>query len=499
MAESSLVWQDWLVIAAYGSGMLAVGWYYARKTRSTEDYLLGGRKMNPITVGLSLFATLMSTLSFLAYPGEMIKHGPMVFAGLTVLPVVYLVVGYVLIPRFMRLNVTSAYEILETRFGLSVRLMGTLFFLSLRFLWMATIIYATVNKALIGILNVDPKWAPLICLSMGLITLAYTSLGGLRAVVITDAIQTLILLLGAVVTLLLITHHFGGPGGWFPQTWFENWEEFRIGPELQGRLPIVNAMIMIFTWYICTAGSDQMAIQRYLATRNVKAARRTMAVSLSTNFIVQVILALVGLALMAYFTQMPQLLEDGSSVSAQADRLFPRFIVVGLPPGLSGLVTAGLMAAAMSSLSSGVNSSASVISRDLFERFSRKKRSEQDNLKRVQLISVVTGLAATALSLGVGWVEGNLLEVVIKVVNLFVGPLFVLFFLALFVPFANTIGALVGGVAGVAIAVAIGYFEIFNIGIAWMVFLALVGGVIVGMITSIIVNYFLRLFGIIHG
>ncbi|MBN2211615.1 MAG: sodium/solute symporter [Sedimentisphaerales bacterium] len=488
MTGRSLVWQDWLVIAAYGAGMLAVGWYYARKNRNAEDYLLGGRQMNPITVGLSLFATLMSTLSFLAYPGEMIKNGPLVFAGLAALPFVYIVVSYILIPRFMRLNVTSAYEILETRFGLSVRMMGTFYFLLLRFLWMATIIYTTASVAFNGILGLEAKWIPLICIIMGVITLAYTSLGGLRAVVITDAIQTLILLLGAIVTLLFITHHFGGVGGWFPDAWFDHWTPLQIGPSLQGRFPIVNAVIMIFTWHVCTAGSDQMAIQRYLATRSVQAARKTYAVSVITNFVTQALLAAVGLALLAYFTDMPQMLEDSQSVYDQADRLFPRYIVAGLPAGLSGLVTAGLMAAAMSSLSSGVNSSASVISRDFFERFSHKKLTEQARLQRVRIISLVTGLVATAMSISISGVEGNLLEVVIKVVNLLVGPLFVLFFLALFVPLANTVGALVGGAVSFIIAVAIGYFEIFHIGISWMIFLALIGGISVGITVSMMVN-----------
>jgi len=108
---------DWIVIALYALGMLAVGWYYARRTSTTDDYLLGGRTMSPWKVGLSLFATLLSTLTYLALPGEMIKYGPMVLSQLVSMPFVALVVGWLLIPFIMRQRVTSAYEILESRFG----------------------------------------------------------------------------------------------------------------------------------------------------------------------------------------------------------------------------------------------------------------------------------------------------------------------------------------------------------------------------------------------
>ncbi len=486
MATPSLAPLDWIVIAAYGLGMLAIGWYFAGKTKNSEDYLLGGRKMNPTAVGLSLFATLMSTLSYMAYPGEMIKHGPMVFAGLVSFPLVYYIAGYWLIPRFMPLNVTSAYEILETRFGLSVRLMGTGFFLCLRFLWMAMIIFTMAKAVLVDILGLSTSWIPLLCLAMGLVTLAYTSLGGLRAVVITDVIQTVILFLGAGLTLLVIVRYFQGFGGCFPAVWPEHWDALNLGLNVQGRMTGGNAILMVWTWYICTAGSDQMAIQRYLATRDVRAARKTMAVSLGANFMVHILLALVGLALLAYFTDKPQLLPDGQSVVSHADMLFTRFIVLGLPSGVSGLVIAGLLAAAMSSLSSGVNSAASVISKDIWERFSGKPLTPETQLSRLRWLSVFIGLAATALSLALGGVEGNLFDKVVKVCNLFVGPLFVLFFLALFVPFANSAGTLAGGAVSVVIAVAIGYYEVFDIGISWMVFLALAGGVAVGIIVSLL-------------
>src|SRR4051812_24957967 len=116
---------DWLVVAAYMASMLGVGEYYARKNKSEEDYLLGGRKMGSFTVGLSLFASLLSTATYLGLPAEMIQHGPMAFTRILAYPFVYVIGAYALIPFLMRLDVTSAYEILEKRFGLGVRLMAS--------------------------------------------------------------------------------------------------------------------------------------------------------------------------------------------------------------------------------------------------------------------------------------------------------------------------------------------------------------------------------------
>jgi len=198
-------WLDWLVVGIYGFGMIGVGFYYMRRTKSTDDYLLGGRTMKPWTVGLSLFATLLSTISYLATPGEIIQNGPMLLGKLVAMPFVYWIIGWFFIPFIMRLKVTSAYEILEKRLGGSIRTLGAVTFLSLRLIWMAVIIYATTDKVLIPLTGLDPDMTPWICGVLGIVTLIYTSMGGLRAVVMTDAVQTFILFGGAILVIILIS------------------------------------------------------------------------------------------------------------------------------------------------------------------------------------------------------------------------------------------------------------------------------------------------------
>ena len=152
---------------------------------------------------------------------------------------------------------------------------------------------------------------------------------------------------------------------------------------------------------------------------------------------VTLFLGAIGLALLAYFRVHPEMLPSGQTIASGADQLFPRFIVLGLPRGIGGLVVAALLAAAMSSLSSGLNSSSSVISVDLLERFRPTKRSESGHVRLNRRISIVVGIIVVALSLYVSTVQGNLLEVAYKVSNLFVAPLFFLFFMAMFVPLGD--------------------------------------------------------------
>ena len=246
-----------------------------------------------------------------------------------------------------------------------------------------------------------------------------------------------------------------------------------------------------FTWYVCTNCSDQMAIQRYLATRDAKAARKVILVSLCADFSVAVFLNILGLALLGFFTAQPHLLGDEQMIMANADQLFPRFIAIGLPVGVSGLVIAGLLAAAMSSLSSGINSSCSVISVDFIDRFrSRGERVvETDHVRTAKYISVFVGAAVVFLSTFVCMVEGNLLEIAYKVVNLLTVPLAGLFIMAMFVRWSTAFGTIVGFLAGLAVVTAINYWEEITgtAGISFMCAMpaALIVQMTVGMTASI--------------
>ncbi|NLF08030.1 MAG: sodium/solute symporter [Pirellulaceae bacterium] len=489
---------DLAVIALYALGMLSVGWYYSRRMKTQEQYLLGDRKMRPLMVGLSLFAALISSLSYLAYPGEIIKYGPMIISMVLGYPLVALVVGWWIIPYIMQLKVTSAYEILETRLGGGCRTLGSLLFLSLRLLWMSVIIFASADKVVVPLLGLAPWTTPLVCVIMAAVAIAYTSMGGLKAGVLTDVIQTAILMTAAVVTVITITVSLGGVGAWWPGSWHPHWPEPTYFPKLEydpnARITMFGTILAIFIWFLCTAVSDQIAVQRYLATRDAKAARSALCISLAADFVVFAILACVGMGLLAFFQASPHLLPDNQTVLGDSDRLFSHFILIGFPVGLSGLVVAGLLSCALSSLSAGINSTCSVIAVDIIDRLRGKGKAggaaDAGRVRQLKLISLLVGLAVVALSLLVNMVPGNLLEICYKVVNLFVAPLAGLFFLALFVPWARGFGALVGAACGLAVVVAINYWQEITgtpgISFLWGMPLSLIVEIGVGALVSLI-------------
>jgi SSS family solute:Na+ symporter len=180
------------------------------------------------------------------------------------------------------------------------------------------------------------------------------------------------------------------------------------------------------------------------------------------------------------------LMPDGYTLRSNADQIFPQFIVFALPVGISGFVMAGLLAAAMSSLSSGVNSSSSVIAEDFVKRFSKTRHSSGSQVRLVRQISVFVGVVVVGMSLSVGMAKGNLLEIAYRVVNLFVAPMFVLFCMALFIPWATVFGTFVAAAGSVGVAVAIAYFDFFNLGFLWILPVSLAVGVISGAIASLV-------------
>jgi SSS family solute:Na+ symporter len=228
---------------------------------------------------------------------------------------------------------------------------------------------------------------------------------------------------------------------------------------ITSRATVIGSIVMMTLWWICTAGSDQMAIQRYLSTRDVKAARKCFLVTGLANVVVGCFLAALGLALMSLYQANPELFE-GLGLKKDADKLFPYYIIRGLPIGVTGLVISGLLAAAMSSLSSGINSSCSVIRVDFIDRFRKRQSSdEQSSMKETKVIAVFCGVAAVLLSLIMGKVTGNITEVTTRTNHLFTAPLFGLFFMALFVKKATPVGTLAGAIAGCAVGAIYSYWE----------------------------------------
>lgn len=441
---------DWGIIGLYTLFVIGLGWFYSRRQKNTKEYFLGSGNMHPVLIGVSLFATLLSTISYLSIPGEMLSKGPVaLFAGLLGLPIIYFVVGYGMLPVYMRHRVTSAYELLEERLGIGIRLLGAGMFVLLRLVWMSLLIYLAA-KAMVVMLGVEAKWIWLITLSTGLVSVIYSSLGGLRAVVITDLVQAVLLFAGAVLVIVTVSIHLGGID-WIPMKWQDHWDTqpiFSFDPSV--RLSFVGNLLTGIFWFVCTAGGDQTAIQRFMATGGPREARRSLLTTLLVNASVLVVLALVGFALLGFFKANPNILPEGLSVTGNGDYLFPRYISYHLPVGLSGLVVAAMFAAAMSSVDSGINSITAVVTTDFLDRFGYQPKTEKQQLFFAKVLAFTVGAVVVIGSSFMEHVRGNITEVTTKTNGLLISPLFALFVFALFVPFAKPAGVIAGAICGFA-------------------------------------------------
>ena len=447
---------DWLVLGGYAGLTLWLGWFYGRRQATTREYFIGGGRLNPIAVGVSLFATLVSTVSYLSVPGETLGRGPVSLVQLVALPLVYVIVAYGLLPVYMKHRVTSAYELLEVRLGSGARLLGASMFIALRLAWMSLLVY-TAAVAMTVMIGAGPAAVPPIVLFTAVVAVIYTSLGGLRAVVVTDCIQSTLLLAAALLVVGIVTVELGG-FEWFPTTWHANWDSqplFSTSPAT--RVTVFGTLLSTLVWYVATAGGDQVSVQRFMATTDLRAAQRAYRTQLAAITVVTVVLALVGLALLGYFEAFSGRLGEAMSLRDDADHVFPFFIAQRLPAGVAGLVVAAMFAAAMSSVDSGVNSVSAVVLTDFLGRFRTRPRDDQAALRLARWLAAATGGIIVLGSFLMHLVPGNITEVTSKTSNLLTAPIFGLFLFALFFRRVAAAGAVAGTLAGIGAAVLVAF------------------------------------------
>ncbi len=510
--HAGFVWADWGALLLYAAATAAIAWSCSRKQGTTEEFFLGGRRMPWFAVGLSIMATLMSTISYLAVPGEMIQHGIGMFAGQLAVPFAMVVVLCLWVPFFMRLRLTSVYEYLEQRFSPGARLLAATLFILLRLGWLGVIIY-TCSMAVDKMVQIEPLALPGIAWGgepvkapplylwialIGIFTSAYTAVGGIRAVIWTDVMQSVIMFAGVIITISYVWFATGeGPVQW----WSIAGEAHRqhtspplLTLDVTVRVTILTAMMHSFFWIVCTHGSDQMVVQRYFTTTSLGAALRSYAISAVSDLTVAALLAMSGLALFAFYHQHPTFLSPEIAPIQSADKWFPYFIAHQLPPGLGGLILAALFAAGMSSVSSGINSVSAVAVTDVVSRLSRGADHEANGLSRARRLSLVIGVFATLLAAGfarlaekpsaaevhreeelvleqsakiaeeadsppVAAHAQNIMELMAKGFNMFLGPLAGLFFIGMFLPRSTSRSAIPAVFCGLAVSIVWSYWQ----------------------------------------
>jgi SSS family solute:Na+ symporter len=517
MSQGGLTGLDITMIGLYLSIMLTMGIRIAQKQRSTNDFFVGGRNLPSWAVGISLFASVMSTLLYLGQPGEMFRTGLSFLTRQLPIPLVLLVVCFVWIPFFMRLKLTSAYEFLERRFNYTVRAMAAIFCLLIIFGWISVVVL-TASIALVEITQLDlalpfvsgpDASVYTIILCVGLFSVVYTTLGGIRAVVWTDVIQFVILLCGALFTMGVIA--------WMTQSGVSDWIEASqtykheqvqwFDWDVTNRTTVFAIGASLFMWMVCTHGANQMALQRYFSVKDVSAARRSYVISAIAAAVLGVILAGVGIALM-YFIQIYDLPAKANVTSeiyairnVAQDAVFPQFISYYMPSGLRGLMVAALFAAAMSTIDSGANSASTILTVDFFRRFDPESIEGSRELRRARILTAVMGILVVAYTIGLYELSkgSDIISLAQKGFNCFLGPLGALFVLAMFVKRATPVSVIPAFILGELVGVGTSYSrELFDINFsthlviltAWLVtfFSALIIGFVHEKLTGVQAN-----------
>lgn len=464
--EGGLGQIDIAVVALYFAGTFGIAWWFGRRQRNVDDFLVGGRHMPWFAVGLSILATLFSTLSYLAVPGEMIKHGVGLFLGYLVLPLTATVILKLWIPFFMRLRLTSAYEYLERRFSYPVRFLGASLFLLLRLGWMSMVIFAA-SLALDRVKGPDLALLPgpdlyWWILLIGLVAAVYTSVGGIQALIWTDVLQCVLLLTGVLMAIFYVAWNDGtGPVDWWRtanEHGLKHTSPTLFSWDVTVRVTVATALLNNFFWHICTHGSDQVVLQRYFSTASLGAARRSYIINMVVDVSMSLLLALAGLALLAFYLRHAELLPaDTESAMAAADKLFPHFLGTQLPAGCAGLIMAAFLCDAIQTLEAGANAITAVVSNDFVPRMRRGGKRFFSDLGFVRFVTVVVSLLVTLNAcvavLVMSRMNLTLIDLMPKFFNMFVGPLAASFFVGMFLPRCTTRSVLPAMLLGLTVSI----------------------------------------------
>jgi solute:Na+ symporter, SSS family len=417
MADS-LHWLDIAVLVLYFGAMASLGPLFAHRNRTTEGYFLGDRSFPGWLVGFSMFATSISSITFLAYPADAYKTAWLRMLPNLTLPIVVLMASHIFLPFFRRGKITSAYEYLEGRFGPNVRLYAACAFIIAQVVRISLILFL-VSQLVEQVTGLNPIWSVVIG---GFITSFYTVLGGIRAVLWTDFIQAMVLWVGGLICIFIITWSLGGPfegiaeivrtaaaEGKFAFAELRDDGQLHTVPwgfSLTQKTVLLMLLVGMGNWIYEYSG-NQNVIQRYCASKSAKDARQAMWVCCWFSVPTWALFMFIGTALFVFYKHNPapeaaaMLTGEGGQ---KAEGILPFFIIRNLPIGITGLVIAAVLSAAMSSISSSINGVCAVSIVDIYRRRMVTDRNDRHyvlvakSIGMVQAVIMIAG--ALILTLG---------------------------------------------------------------------------------------------------
>tara|TARA_R110000850_G_scaffold164847_5_gene289852 strand:+ start:1744 stop:3228 length:1485 start_codon:yes stop_codon:yes gene_type:complete len=454
---------DLIVLGIYIALVVGMGFWLSRRSGTSEGFMKAGGRLPGWVIGLSLFGTYLSSNTFIGVPGKAYAGNWNAFVFSLSIPIAVLIATRWFVKFYRDSGEISAYEHLEHRFGLWARIYAVICYLLTQVARSATIMLGVA----IGLQQVTGWDLATIILVAGILVTAYTLIGGIEAVIWTDAIQSVVLTLGAILIICILL--FEHPGGASEAIAFarEN-SKFSFGDWSLTDLSTSTVwVVLVYGLFInlTNFGIDQNYIQRYHAAESEKAANRSLWIGALLYIPVSLLFFLIGSLLFSFYQTAP---DDVAVIQSMAgdrkfeDSILPHFMANYLPAGVGGLILAALAAAAMSTIDTSLNSSATITLKDLWIRLVRRGNeiSEAETMKVLRISTVAWGVIGTGTALLLTGNAKNILDIWWQLSGMFAGGMLGLFLLGLIVRKA--------GNAAAATGVIIGVVSIFWLSASWV-------------------------------
>jgi len=465
------------VMAIYFVLMLAMGVFFSKRQKETDDYFRGGRRVSWLILGISLFGTTLSSISYMAVPAKtFMTNWNYIFLAIAPLWVSPLIV-YFLIPNLRKYDLISAYEYLERRFSLTVRLFGSFVFMLFQVARIAVVLFLPAI-ALSVVTNIDIYACILV---VGIVSLVYTLHGGIEAVIWTDVVQAIILIGGLIVALYIAVAHLDANLMEAARLAASEHKLSLGSSAVNFKEPTILTIIVASIFlYLIPFSCDQSLVQRYFVSKTDSEASKGLWVNAWLTFPCSLLLFALGTAFYLFYQENP---AELSVTMSNNDSLFPWFIITQIPPGLSGLVIVAIFAAAMSTVSASVNAIAAAYTVDFHQRLFA--RTETPSLFCAKAATLVSGVLGIGLALHmVTWDISSFWDEYNRLAGLITSVLAGLFFLGVLSKRANAPGALIGFSAGIAVQLLVSQYK--------MVHILLYAGT--GFVSCLVIGYFASLF-----
>ena len=416
---------DTSVLIIYGIILVGMGVYFLRKSKTSEQFMVAGRGIPAWAAGLAVMSAYTSSISYIAVPGKAFDSNwhPLIFA-LSAIPVVWFVTKYV-IPYYRKKNIISVYGFLEEKVGVWARIYASLSFVLFMIGRTAVILYLA-SLLLCSFIGVDIR---MLIIVIGIITIVYTLMGGMEAVIWTDVIQSVIMIGGIIFIGYLLTKEVFARPDFLIQNAF-NANKFSLG---ETTLSLNSRTIWVMIIYgvsenIRNLIADQNYTQKYCSVPDEKKAKRSVWIAMLIYLPLTALFLYIGTTLFAFYSGPDHILGEAIS---RGDQVFPHFIATQLPVGVTGLIIAAILAASMSTIDSALNCSATVLFVDYYKKYIKPAASEKNSVNFLRLTTVIWGILGIVFALLL-INAGSALDIWWIIAGIFGGGILGLFLLSIF-------------------------------------------------------------------